>query len=151
MVGGQEQDELGNMMTLKYFWFPILITGAGISLIKQVCRRWKIKDSLQYVWKHVTDWSLCEYDNVVFASLSKISSSMYVNTTCLYSATRCVHLLGSFKTRPPVTERERASMRIAASALRCPTELQKDLNWTHTDLSPWALSAGFADLKLVKK
>ena len=39
MVGGQEQDELGNMMTLKYFWFPILITGAGISLIKRVCRR----------------------------------------------------------------------------------------------------------------
>ena len=37
--GGQEQDELGNLMILKYFWSPALITGAGISLIKQVCRR----------------------------------------------------------------------------------------------------------------
>ena len=32
MVGRQEQDELGNLMALKYFWFPVLISGARISL-----------------------------------------------------------------------------------------------------------------------
>ena len=32
MVGRQEQDELGNQMALKYFWFPVLIIGARISL-----------------------------------------------------------------------------------------------------------------------
>ena len=36
MVGRQEQDELGNLMALKYFWFPVFISGAGISLIEQV-------------------------------------------------------------------------------------------------------------------
>ena len=32
MVERQEQDEPANQMALKYFWFPVLISGARISL-----------------------------------------------------------------------------------------------------------------------
>ena len=120
---------------LEVFCVSLSSTGAWISLIKQVCRRRKIKDSLPYVWKHVTDWSICinfTFQNI-FLYVSKYNFSRLGHWTTY-------NVLGLSRLGLLSEWEGRALMRIAPSASRRHTELQKEPNWTYYELYLWALT-----------